>query len=70
MKGLKKIASNYKEKKSQLEWENEFLKYEIEKLEEELSKKKDELKEDDKNRELLNSLYSQGVIDEDGNILT
>ena len=53
-----------------MEWENEFLKNEIEKLEEELSKKKDELKEDDKNRELLNSLYSQGVIDEDGNILT
>ena len=49
---------------------NEFLKNKIVKLEEELSKKKDELKEDDKNRELLNSLYSRGVIDEDGNILT
>ena len=40
------------------------------KLEEELNKKKDEFKENDKNRELLNSLYSQGVIDEDGDILT
>ena len=40
------------------------------KLEEEISKKKDELKENDKNRELLNSLYLQGVIDEDGDILT
>ena len=49
---------------------NEFLKNKIVKLEEELSKKKDELKEDDKNRELLNSLYSRGVIDEDGDILT
>ena len=69
MKGLLKIASNNKEKKSQLDWENEFLKSEIKKLEEVLSKKKDKLKEDDKNRELLNILYSQGVIDEDGNIL-
>ena len=58
-----------KKRNQNLEWENEFLKNEIKKLEEELSKKKDELKEDDKNRELLNSLYLQGIIDEDGNIL-
>ena len=49
MKGLFfLIASNYYEKQSLLEWENEFLKNEIEKLKEELSKKKDELKENDK----------------------
>ena len=46
------------------------LKNEIEKLEEELSRNKYEQKEDDKNRDLLNSLYSQGIIDADGNIMT
>ena len=70
MKGLKKIVSKCQEKQSQLEWENEILKNEIEKLEEELSRNKYEQKEDDKNRDLLNSLYSQGIIDADGNIMT
>ena len=58
------------EKQTQLEWENNFLKSEIEKLEEELERKKDDNKEDEKNRDLLNSLYSLGIIDEDGNIIT
>ena len=58
MKGLKKIVSKCLEKQSQLEWENDILKNEIEKLEEELSRNKFEQKEDDKNRDLLNSLYS------------
>ena len=70
MKDLKKIVSKFQEKQSQLEWENEILKNEIEKLEEELSRNKYEQKEDDKNRDLLNSLYSQGIIDADGNIMT
>ena len=47
-----------------------YPKNEIEKLEEELSRNKYEQKEDDKNRDLLNSLYSQGIIDADGNIMT
>ena len=70
MKGLKKIVSKCQEKQSQSEWENDILKNEIEKLEEELSRNKYEQKEDDKNRDLLNSLYSQGIIDADGNIMT
>ena len=69
MKGLKKIVSKCQEKQSQLEWENDILKNEIEKLEEELSRKKYEQKEDDKNRDLLINLYSQGIIDADGNIM-
>ena len=70
MKGLKKIVSKCQEKQSQLEWENDILKNEIEKLEEELSRNKYEQKEDDKNRDLLNSLYWQGIIDANGNIMT
>ena len=35
-----------------------------------LNRKKYEQKEDDKNRDLLNSLHSKGIIDADGNIMT
>ena len=35
-----------------------------------LNIKKYEQKEDDKNRDLLNSFYSKGIIDADGNIMT
>ena len=69
MKGLKKIVSKCQEKQSQFEWENDILKNEIEKLEE-LNRKKYEQKEDYKNRDLLNSLHSKGIIDADGNIMT
>ena len=34
-----------------------------------LNRKKYEQKEDDKNRDLLNSLHSKGIIDADGNIM-
>ena len=44
-------------------WDNDILKNEIEKLEEELNRKKYEQKEDDKNRDLHNSLHSNGIID-------
>ena len=47
-----------------------YPKNEIEKLEEELSRKKYDQKENDKNRYLLNSLHSKGIIDADGNIMT
>ena len=70
MKGLKKIVSKFQEKQSQFEWENDILKNEIDKLEEELNRKKYEQKVDDNNRNLLNSLYSKGIIDADGNIMT